>query len=428
MWCPSRHYATSYRGRHDEGAGVKGQAQLFPSEEFDWEQAAGLFAAGSTDEEIDAKYLAGDVRIVTEQGRYPMNTVPALVRSGNYNLNPDFQRRHRWSREKQSRLIESFIMNVPVPPVFLYENEYSNYEVMDGLQRLTAIAEFYEDRFALEGLDQWPELNGRTYRELPEQIRRGIDRRYLSSVVLLYETAKDEAEAERLKQLVFERINSGGEDLSHHESRNALYPGPMNRLCVRLARNAFLCRMWGIPEPGPDENLENPDWELPRPLAENPMFQKMEDAELVLRFFAHRQRRRLWTSGTRLHEYHTRYLRSANAYPADLIEELAVLFKSTTELVWSVLGEKAFWLYRERAGSLEWVARPTLVAYDPIMFAFSRLLDHGDQLKARAVEVQNAMEGFYAENYALFDGRKTNATDIEQRDEVTGSFFEKFVL
>src|SRR6185369_14704328 len=108
----------------------------------------------------------------------------------------------------QSRLMESFIMNVPIPPIFLYEVAYSRYEVMDGLQRLTAINEFYSDKFALTGLDQWPELNGMSYSTLPEQVRRGIDRRYLSSIILLQETARDELEAIRLKQLVFERINS----------------------------------------------------------------------------------------------------------------------------------------------------------------------------------------------------------------------------
>ena len=153
---------------------------LFGGEELDWGMQPEPDPATLSDAQIDKKYTAGEVRIVTEQARYPMSTVPQLTQSGNYNLNPEFQRRHRWSQEKQSRLIESFIMNVPVPPIFLYEDEYSHYEVMDGLQRLTAITDFYEDRFALTELEEWPELSGRTYSRLPEQIRRGIDRRYLS--------------------------------------------------------------------------------------------------------------------------------------------------------------------------------------------------------------------------------------------------------
>jgi Protein of unknown function DUF262 len=127
---------------------------LFEGEELNWDVDQAPDGATLTNAQIDNKYTAGEVRIVTEQARYPMGTIPQLTTSGQYNLNPEFQRRHRWSEEKQSRLIESFIMNVPVPPIFPYEDEYSHYEVMDGLQRLTAITEFYEDRFALTGLEE----------------------------------------------------------------------------------------------------------------------------------------------------------------------------------------------------------------------------------------------------------------------------------
>lgn len=114
-----------------------------------------------SDEEINEKYISGEVRIVTEQARYPLDTICTMLNSGKYLLRPDFQRRRRWDRSKQSRLIESFIMNIPIPPIFLYEYEFSKYEVMDGLQRLTAIKEFYDDKFSLEGLEYWKELNGK---------------------------------------------------------------------------------------------------------------------------------------------------------------------------------------------------------------------------------------------------------------------------
>ena len=116
-----------------------------------------------TDEEINEKYLKGEVRIVTEQARYPLSTIKDMFNGKDYILNPDFQRRLRWDRIKQSKLIESFIINVPIPPIFLYEKDYSVYEVMDGLQRITAIKEFYEDKYALEGLEIWPELNSKKY-------------------------------------------------------------------------------------------------------------------------------------------------------------------------------------------------------------------------------------------------------------------------
>ena len=176
---------------------------------------------------INEKYMKGETRLVTEQARYPLPTLKELFsKESTYELQPDFQRRKgRWSIEKKSKLIESFIINVPVPPVFLYEVSFANYEVMDGLQRISTIIDYYNDEFELTGLDQWAELNGMKYSELPEKIKEGIDRRYLSSIILLNESASNPQKAMQMKQLVFERLNTGGETLSGQEIRNAIYNG-----------------------------------------------------------------------------------------------------------------------------------------------------------------------------------------------------------
>src|SRR5690606_36376732 len=150
------------------------------------------------------------------------------------------------------------------------------YEVMDGLERLTSIYEFYTDKFVLKGLEEWKELNDLKYSQLPSQVRKGIDRRYLSSIILLKETAKTSEESQRLKQLVFERINSGGEKLEPQETRNALYNGPLNQLCIKLARNENFCEIWDIPKPISEESVENISTEL----KENKLFKKMTDVEL----------------------------------------------------------------------------------------------------------------------------------------------------
>jgi hypothetical protein len=93
---------------------------LFPGEELPPVDEPLQPIGAVLDDRINTKYVKGEVRIVTEQARYPLNTVAAMVDSKDYDLNPEFQRRHRWDNQKKSRLIESFIMNVPIPPVFLY--------------------------------------------------------------------------------------------------------------------------------------------------------------------------------------------------------------------------------------------------------------------------------------------------------------------
>lgn len=372
----------------------------------------------TNDEVINEKYATGDVRIVTEQARYPLNTIAGMVAGHDYNLNPEFQRRHRWDTQKQSRLIESIIMNVPIPPIFLYEDAFSHYEVMDGLQRLTAIADFYGDRFALEGLEEWRELNGRVYSTLPEQIRRGVDRRYLSSIILLHETARDEREALRLKQLVFERINSGGVLLEPQEARNAIYNGPLNKLCITLARDASLCAMWDIPGPG-EEGVND------EALLGSERYRRMQDVELVLRFFAHRQRDHLMRGS--LSEYLDAYLKRGNLLPQGVLDQLAELFTRTTWLVYKTLGYKAFWLWRFRHGHWDWLQRPTTAAYDAIMHVFSERLDRADAFLANRDVFRAEIQNFYERNAKSFEARYTNRSNLIERDRLFAEFVDEIL-
>jgi hypothetical protein len=420
--------STQYSRKNCDGElNMIAQDHLLPGEQISHLVEPAIPESSCTDSEIEARYVSGEVRIVVEQARYPLKQIPDVVQSADYNLQPDFQRRPRWSREQQSRLIESLILNVPIPPVFLYEQEFGRYEVMDGRQRLTAINDYYSDKFPLEGLMEWPELNGRLYSRLPEQVRRGIDRRFLSAIVLLHETAKSQEQADRLKQLVFERINTGGENLSAQEKRNALYPGLMNKMCIRLARRESLCRLWNIPVPT-DEELSNlAEWEPPGGLIENESYQRMDDVELVLRFFAHRQRHLLWRGGTRFDSYLTEYLKAANNFSPEVLSKLEDIFSRTADLAYDVLGEQAFWLWRKRSGSYVRVERPALTAYDPIMAAFSRLLDHSDSLFSRREEILSQMKDFYEKNDAHFDGRKTNPSDIRRRDALFYDFLKQYV-
>ncbi|WP_454044669.1 DUF262 domain-containing protein [Cellulosimicrobium sp. Marseille-Q8652] len=375
-----------------------------------------------SDASIVERYTRGEVRIVTDQARTQLAELPIVLRSGRYRLQPEYQRRHRWPLGKKSRLIESFIMNVPVPPIFVYEYEYSRYEVMDGLQRLTALWDFYEDKFELVELEYWPELIGRTYSTLPLQLRQAIDRRYISSIVLLYETAGDSSAAQRLKELVFERINTGGVKLSPQESRNALSTGPLNAVLPRLARNEKFCRAWGIPEPIPDVN----DLERDEVLSDL-RFQSMDDVEMVLRFFAHRQRG-LEGAPRRLRAFLDQYWSRANAQlSTETVEAIGQIFERTIELVYSVLAEKSFYIRRERSGERSWVPRPTLLAYDSIMSAFSQRLEHAEALVSRKDAVLEALSELYDEHASAFDGRKTDPQDILLRDQLILTALDKVI-
>src|ERR1043166_2852261 len=99
-------------------------------------------------------YRSGESRITQERLDFLLPQVMGLIRDSKWlNLRPEYQRRIVWSNKKKSLFIESLLMNIPVPPVFLYEYDLSRYEVIDGQQRLNTIVEFYEDRLALRGLN-----------------------------------------------------------------------------------------------------------------------------------------------------------------------------------------------------------------------------------------------------------------------------------
>jgi hypothetical protein len=178
-------------------------------------------------------------------------------------LDPDFQRRERWSSEKQSGLIESFLLNVPVPPIYLAEDEYGQYSVVDGKQRLTAIRAFMTEKLQLRALEKFTELEGRTLAELPESLQNALNiRPYVRVVTLLKQSDPT------LKFEVFTRLNRGGEPMLAQELRKVAYRGSLSDLVFELSDTQFLREQLKITS------------------VDAPAYKNMEDAEYVLRYFA----------------------------------------------------------------------------------------------------------------------------------------------
>lgn len=183
-------------------------------------------------------------------------------------------------QEKKSLLIESLLMNIPIPPVFLFEKDYNSYEVMDGLQRLSTIQDFLNDDLKLSSLEYWTELNGKRFSELPNILQRGLLRRTISAIVLLAESSR-QADDDDIRMILFKRLNTGGIQLNPQELRNALYPGNFNDMLIRVSESDLFRDVWGIPKYDESENT-NPSKEL----MENSLYKTMGDCEIVLRFFA----------------------------------------------------------------------------------------------------------------------------------------------
>ena len=178
---------------------------------------------------------------------------------------PPFQRGYVWTRPQASRLIESFLLGLPVPQIFLYrESRSGELLVIDGHQRLGTIERFYKGRFAenqvfhLTGIDsRW---NGKTYDELSTADQRQMDDTTLRSIVVQQLHPDDRTSTYQ----IFERLNTGGTQLSPMEIRKAIHQGPALRLLERL--NAL------------------PEWQAL--LGRDRPDKRLRDVELVLRIVA----------------------------------------------------------------------------------------------------------------------------------------------
>jgi len=140
------------------------------------------------DTDIIKKYQDTQKRLVSQKMDLYIPSLKDMIKNKTIDLDPKFQRRDRWNKKQQSKLIESVIMGVPIPPIFLAEEEYNSYTVMDGKQRLTAIKMYLDDEYALTGLTDWGELNGKKFSGLGKTIQNAITRRSISAIVILKES------------------------------------------------------------------------------------------------------------------------------------------------------------------------------------------------------------------------------------------------
>ncbi|MFH7012357.1 DUF262 domain-containing protein [Flavobacterium sp. FlaQc-52] len=197
-------------------------------------------------------------------------------------LGPHYQRRSRWSTLQKSLLIESFLLNIPIPPIFLYEKDFHSYEVVDGRQRLEAIQDFFSDKFRLRKLSYYNHLNGSKFSDLTAEDQRLLLRRSISATILMAESQGfDEID---VRMLLFDRLNTGGVKLNAQELRNAIFAGSFNDLLDKLSGNPLFRLIWGIPNPSPSD-IEPQKSRAEKALINNPIYKSMMDCELVLRTF-----------------------------------------------------------------------------------------------------------------------------------------------
>jgi uncharacterized protein with ParB-like and HNH nuclease domain len=145
---------------------------------------------------------------------------------------PRFQRQYVWNNGMASRLVESIILNVPIPPCYLSQNEDFELDVIDGQQRIYSLYRFIENQFELTDLEVLTELNGQRFFQLDSKLQRQIKTFSLRCVLITNQSHPE------IKFDVFERLNSNTVPLNAQELRNCIYRGPLNDLLGELSFGA----------------------------------------------------------------------------------------------------------------------------------------------------------------------------------------------
>ncbi len=225
----------------------------------------------STEEELDeAPYVEFDISVSPSDPT--LELLSQHIARGDIII-PFYQRKYVWKIEQASRLVESFLMGLPVPQVFLYVNAEDQLEVIDGQQRLMSIKYFFDGLFGeeddkgrkqvfkLKGLSERSEYNGKTFNDLPPRDQRKLRNSTLRAINI--KQLKPNLRNDSVFH-IFERLNTGGTQLKAQEIRNAVYRGNIVGELGRLNDTPGWRGILGIVRP--DKN--------------------QKDVELILRLFS----------------------------------------------------------------------------------------------------------------------------------------------
>ncbi|MDM8531652.1 DUF262 domain-containing protein [Anaerolineales bacterium HSG25] len=262
------------------------------------------------------------------------------LKHGSLIVDPEFQRKLVWKLEQKATFIESILLNIPLPPLYVNQNIKGNYIIVDGLQRTSTLDEFInKNGFKLTGLEVLKGLNDSTFAELDSAYQTKIeDKKFLIYVikptvplVMVYD--------------IFHRINTGGTQLTRQEIRNCIFLGPATRFLKRLAETDYF-----------------------RQAIDNGISPKrMKDREAVLRYLAFQ-----------LFDYRTEYkndmdafleqaLKTINTMSDEKLERLSKGFERVMRLSYQFFKEKNFrWPTENSRG------RVNIALLESVSYFFSR--------------------------------------------------------
>lgn len=326
-------------------------------------------------------------KVVTDGYEMSLGELINLYRNDELKIDPVFQRLFRWDDERKTRFIESLLLGIPFPPIFVYQDDKGIWELIDGLQRLSTVfqltGELKGERAAeigpliLNGTQFLPSLNGKRWTESAEGADDGI------GSVLQIEIKRARVRVEILKSdsdvtakfELFQRLNTGGVRLTEQEVRNSIAVSVNRRfydwLTARASENAFVITT---------DQTEN-------------ALEAQAGVELALRFFAFRSIP--YRSGLDVHEYLDQaliHMATSTAYP---MAEEGDVFGRTFQLLNDALGDKAF----KRWNGNDFSGKFLMSVFEVLATGVSHNIDALEQMapQARRDFIINAAKGLWTD-------------------------------
>ena len=188
--------------------------------------------------EVNEVYPNAEVRVTRAQ--YSTLHIKRLVEDRKeLIIDPDFQRGNVWAKKQGAELVESILMGIPIPVMYLFEMRDGKKQVVDGRQRISAILDFLNDKLVLKDLKILPEYNDCKFSDLDAKMQGIFEDSQMYFYIIQPPTP------ERVKYDIFDRVNRGGTRLTNQEMRNALYRGKSTRLISELSKTEEFLRATG---------------------------------------------------------------------------------------------------------------------------------------------------------------------------------------
>lgn len=308
-------------------------------------------------EEIFAVYDQKRKQVLTSKIDWPITSIfDVIVKDKTILLNPEYQRHYVWDDQKASQLIESILLGIPLPTIYLSEEDGTD-EVVDGQQRLTTIISFIKGTFPdgttfrLKGLKELEVLNGATFQDLPKNITKQFNTFQLSIIKI------DSNSHKEAKFDIFERINRGSVALSEQEIRNCIYSGSLNTQMKEIVKTDKFKKIL---------NFTKRD------------ISRMVDVSFIAAFLALSDQGGRFKSGPKTAI--NKYMERNKNLTEDESRKVISKFMDVLDSVYSVFGDKSFKRYdpsskntkgRYKKDTDGWENQPSFAIYLSVMLSFS---------------------------------------------------------